>query len=66
MQICNSSLQPDSEFRTFHKLWLIKAQLLEELYQMEEVRQTYEAALKIAEVRDERIVWLESARFEER
>ena len=33
---------------------------------MEEARRTYEAALKIDQVRNERIVWLESARFEER
>lgn len=47
-------------------MWLIKAQIFEELCQMEEVRRTYEKALLIEQVRNERIVWLEAARFEER
>ena len=64
LKICEQALR--SEFSTFHKLWLMKAQLLEELCRIEEARSTYEKALQIEAVRKERIVWLESARFEER
>lgn len=47
-------------------MWLIKAQILEELAQIEEARKTYEKALLVDQVRSERIVWLEAGRFEER
>mmetsp|Transcript_35814 Transcript_35814/g.47127 ORF Transcript_35814/g.47127 Transcript_35814/m.47127 type:complete len:101 (+) Transcript_35814:1161-1463(+) len=54
------------EYRSFYKLWLIKAQIHEELCQLEEVRSTYDKALQVDTVRSERIIWLEAARFEER
>ena len=64
LALCIAAL--DSDYKTFHKLWLIKAQLLEELSQVEETRKTYEKALLVESVRNERIVWLEATRFEER
>ena len=45
---------------------MIKAQILEELGQIDEARKTYERALKAEVVKKETIVWLLHAEFEER
>jgi hypothetical protein len=51
-------------FRGSYKLWLIKAQLLEEAGSMEEARQTYEEALTVEGVKLEKWIWLCYAEFE--
>ena len=39
LEICEQALK--SEFASFHKLWLIRAQLLEELGRTEDARTVY-------------------------
>ena len=51
----------NSEFKTFYKLWLIKAQIQEELGLIEEARNTYESALKSESVKKETKMWLLAA-----
>jgi predicted RNA polymerase sigma factor len=42
LQLVNEGLV---KFRTFFKLWLIKAHILEELNKLDDARKTYEEAL---------------------
>jgi len=64
LKICDTVLE--GNLKSFYKIWLIKAQIHEELCQVEEARKTYEKALLVEKVRSERVVWLEAASFEER
>ena len=64
LKVVNAALE--TEFKTFHKLWIIKAQILEQLGLTEEAQQTYASALKVEGVRRETTVWLLAAEFEER
>ena len=50
-----------TQYRTFFKLWLIKAQLHQSQGQMEETRKTYEEALTVEELKAQRQVWLNFA-----
>ena len=64
LAIVNQALE--TEFKNFHKLWIIKAQILEDIGQIEEAQKTYEQALKAEEVKKEKVVWLLAAEFLER
>ena len=59
LRIADDALK--SEFKTFYKLWLIKAQIQEELGLVEEARTTYESALKSESVKKETKMWLLAA-----
>ena len=43
LELCEKALK--TQFVAFYKLWLIKAQLLEEVGQVEEARMVYDKAL---------------------
>ena len=46
------------------KLWLIKCHVLEHLHNFEQVRDTYDQALQVPEIRKQPLVWLCAADFE--
>jgi len=58
LKIVTTALEDDADNRAFFKLWLIKAQLLENTGQIAEARDAYDEALKIDQCKKLHVVWL--------